>query len=709
MQFAERQVAPAASATSRPEIGELGATGTPIFGGFLREMGEYNSDLSGLAAYSTYEKMRRGDAQVAATLMAMKLPIRTASWTVVVPEDASDVEKAATEFVEHCLFERINFDTALQNALLMLDFGAAAHEDVWEMEGQQVVLRKLAPRLPLTFYRWITESNGDELQAIEQLGYRGGQYVRAEVPVTKLGLFTYRQEGANFAGRSALREMYQPWYIKSNLYKIDAISCERNGMGVPTIIMGENAKKEDRDTAITWLEQLSVHQKAGLLLPFGWLFKLEGVTGVTRDAKDSIAHHNLMISMAGLAQFMMLGQASAGGSRALGKTMSDFFYMGLQATADYVGSTMSLSTVKRLVDFNFAGVVNYPKLIPQQILSVSFEGLVEALRYLAMDRVDVLRPDDDTEAWMRQQMGAPKMGVPRLPRPTAVTETVTGPSSGDDGEENAPPEPALKGTDSLTVAVRKLVGGAAVRREPVGYEKFLALDEIVSALDKGRDEVAAALRAARSRVQAEIVHKLMNVPVRNMHRVSVAPDEKLTAAIEAILNGVYSFGVAQVAGEKGRQRPGSAATVRMADKRDPLGVYADGVVSEFTNGLTARAANVALDYRRRPGALTPGEIIRQTEDDLDSQSDKWIDGAASKGANEAFADGRADGYGEHADEIKEVIYSALLDINTCEECAGADGESGETPDDIPDVPNPDCEGGDKCRCVHVYVFADEGK
>jgi len=675
-------------------------------------MGEYNSDLSGLAAFSTYEKMRRGDAQVSATLMAMKLPIRTASWTVVVPEDASDVEKAAAEFIENCLFERIDFDAALQNALLMLDFGAAAHEDVWEMEGHQVVLRKLAPRLPLTFYRWITADNSDELQAIEQLGYRGGQYVRAEVPVTKLALFTYRQEGANFAGRSSLREMYQHWYIKSNLYKIDAIACERNGMGVPTIIMGDNAKVEDRGTAINWLQELSTHQKAALLLPFGWTFKLEGVTGVTRDPKEAITHHNLMISMAGLAQFMMLGQASSGGNRALGKTMSDFFYMGLQATADYAGNVMSLTTVKRLVDFNFSGVVNYPKLIPQQILSVSFEGLVEALRYLAMDKVDVLRPDDDTEAWLRQQMGAPKMGVPRLPRPTAVTEAVTSDgaveeAAGDETDTPAPPK--VKASDRGKARWKRvLVGGVAARREPVGFEKFLALDEIVSALDRGRDEVAAVLRAARSRVQAEIVNKLVMVPVRNMHRVSVPGDERLTAQIETVLQGVYEFGVEQVLGEKSRQHPGSAATVRMASKRDPLGVYADGVVSEFTNTLTSRAANVALDYRRRPGSLTPGEIIRQTEEDLDSQSDKWIDGAASKGANEAFADGRADGYAEHADEIKEVIYSALLDINTCEECAGADGETGETPDDIPDVPNPDCEGGDKCRCVHVYVFADEG-
>jgi hypothetical protein len=133
-------------------------------------------------------------------------------------------------------------------------------------------------------------------------------------------------------------------------------------------------------------------------------------------------------------------------------------------------------------------------------------------------------------------------------------------------------------------------------------------------------------------------------------------------------------------------------------------------VSEFQNGLTARAAAAAINRTRQQGGLTTkGEVIQQIQQDLDGQSDKWIDGVASKGANEAFADGRDAGYEQYKEEIGSVIYSALLDINTCENCADSDGAEGATPDDIPDVPNPDCDGGDKCRCVHVYVFSDEGK
>jgi phage gp29-like protein len=667
-----------------PDLTEYGATGTPIFGGFLRDAGEYNPALEGLAAFSTYEKMRRSDAQVAATLAGMKLPIRSAEWTVVEPDDATPIEKEAADLVRECLLEEIELDAVIENALLMLDFGCAAHEDVYYIDGNRVRLKKLAPRLPLTFYRWIT-GEGEELAAIEQMGYAGGTYKTVEVPTSKIALFTFQQEGSNFAGRSVMRSMYQHWYIKSNLYKIDAIANERNGMGVPWAKMGESAKAEDRRTAINWLEKLSAHEKAAILLPPGWEWGLKGVEGTVRDAKDSIAHHNMQISMAGLAQFMMLGQSESG-NRALGQTMSDFFYLSLEATARKIARVINLTTVKRLVDFNFAGVERYPRLMPQQILSVRFEAVVDALQKLATGAVDAIRPDDDLETWLRKKVGAPEKGMPR-PRAQA--------------EAPAPQKAQMSEAEPMKMKLK---------RAPRGAEKSLALAEIISALDLGRDAVAAALREARSRVQAEIVNKLVNAPVRTMHRVSLAPDEKLVAEIEAILQGVYEFGVNQVGEERGRQLQ-NAATVRAAEgkksKRDPLGVYADGVVGEFTNSLTSRAANAALDWMRRPGDLTKGEIIRKVEQELDEQSDKWIDGAASKGANEAFAEGRADGYQEHKDEIQAVVYSALLDLNTCENCAAADGAEGRTPDDIPDVPNPDCDGGDKCRCVHVFVFADE--
>lgn len=404
-----RTEAPAAVQAQPPDLSECGISGTPILGGFLRDAGEYNSALEGSAAFDTYEKMRRSDSQVAATLLGMKLPIRSAVWEIAEPANATPVEKEATELVRSCLLEELDFDSVIENALLMLDFGCSAHEDVYYIDGNRVRLRKLAPRLPMTFSRWVL--NGEDLAAIGQQGWAGETYTTAEVPASKLSLFTFQQEGNNYAGRSVMRPMYLHWYVKSNLYKIAAIAEERNGMGVPWAIMGEQAKAEDRRTAIAWLEKLSVHEKAAILLPPGWEWGLKGVEGKTRDPKDSIAHHNVAISMAGLAQFMLLG-SSEHGSRALGQTMSDFFHQSLEATAKKIARVITLTTIKRLVDYNFAGIGRKPRLVFQDILPIQFETIAAALKDLSNSSVGVIRPDDELETWMRGKMGAP--AAPRL-------------------------------------------------------------------------------------------------------------------------------------------------------------------------------------------------------------------------------------------------------------------------------------------------------
>ena len=448
------QVARAAEKPGMPDLTEYGASGTPIFGGFLRERGEYNPEMTGLAAVSTYEQMRRSDAQVWATLAAIKLPILAAEWRVKEPPNATPIEKEAAAFVRQVFFSDLDWAQVLRNALLELDFGFAVHENVWEVIGNRVRLAKLAPRLPITAYRWITDQSGEELAALEQMGYRGSEYVVTQIPANKMDVFSHNREGQNYTGLALCRPMYQHWYIKSNLYKIDAIACERNGMGVPTVIMGPDAKREDREAALEWVQALVAHEHTGLVLPHQWQFKLEGLTGATRDPKESITHHNQAISMAGLSMFMMLGD-TAHGSRALGVTMGDFFMLSLEATAHQITRTMNLGTVRRLVDYNFAGLERYPELAPQEMLTLKFDDIVNALNKLA--QFGVIEPDDDIEAWLRSKMGAPMPDKKTARTLTTIAPPATAPPA-------APGQPGSPANGEISSPARRS-GGAVSNPE----------------------------------------------------------------------------------------------------------------------------------------------------------------------------------------------------------------------------------------------------
>ncbi|MGH9352733.1 MAG: phage portal protein family protein, partial [Terriglobia bacterium] len=284
-------------------------------------------------------------------------------------------------FVRENLFGGLEFKTpaggwvsqtwqsVISNALLMLDFGCAIHEDVWRVDGDRIRLRALPSRLPVTFYRWHTDSDGETLVALEQYGYRKNEFLNALLPADKICRFTYQQEGANFWGMALQRAMYPHWYVKSKLYRIDAIANERNALGIPVFRLAAGFAAEDKAAAYNFVTQLAAHEATGLVEPPGEPhtgLRIVGYEGNLRDVMPSIQHHNEMISRAALNTFIDLGQA-AHGSRALGATATDFFMLGLQSVAEQIASEITNSTIRRLVSLNFGDDAPCPRLAPANV------------------------------------------------------------------------------------------------------------------------------------------------------------------------------------------------------------------------------------------------------------------------------------------------------------------------------------------------------
>ena len=428
----------------------VGVPGTPIVGGFLLDLGEYNPELMGRNALPTYEKMRRGDAQVRATLAACKLPIQSAKWDVVA-SDATGVRgqgpgvssnpkpqtpsptsstgagkataakaKEVASFVKENLFGGLEFrtstgalvsqtwDEVVRNALLMLDFGCAVHEDVWTLDGDRIRLRRLAPRYPLTFYQWVVDEDGETLLTLIQYGYRSAQFLRVPLPAEKMCRFTYQQEAANFWGIALQRSMYPHWYAKNSLYRIDAIACERNALGIPVFKLPVGFSKEDKEAAYNFVTQLATHEATGLVEPPGdpsTGFRIVGCEGRVREVMPSIQHHNTMISRAALAMFLELGVETHGGSRALGQSHTDFFLLALQSLADQVALTIQNTSMRRLVDYNFGEDAPMPKLIAANVQSRDLAELADTLTKFATAGLTI--SDEDLRRFIRQELALP--------------------------------------------------------------------------------------------------------------------------------------------------------------------------------------------------------------------------------------------------------------------------------------------------------------
>lgn len=404
----------------------LGGSGTPIYAGFVTDLGEYNGKLQGRSAFDIYEKMRRSDPDCRAALLATKLPIRCAQYQVIPGVTAaSPLHGLATEiadFVTENLFGGLEnlsstgfyhgqtFESVLENALLNLDFGCSCHEVLWHIDGAHVKIRRLAPRLPMTFFRFYPDTDGETLLALEQYGYRGDEYINSIIPAEKIDYFTYDKEGADYYGRSSLRAAYAPWYIKSNLWRLDSIAIERNGMGIPVMMMAENADDDDKAYAQRFVTMVATHEQTGLTIPYGYDFKLVGMTGRIRDPKNSIQAMSEQILRCFLAQFIAFGTTQSG-SRSLSQDMTTFFKLGLNTIARGITGTITQSSIRRLVDFNYGdsrkGPLPYPKLVHSNIAALEPMELAEKIKSLSQWQVDMIQPDDELENWFRREYGLP--------------------------------------------------------------------------------------------------------------------------------------------------------------------------------------------------------------------------------------------------------------------------------------------------------------
>jgi len=418
MMFAARPI-PRAINSNNVDYREIGWTGQTQWGGFARE--EYNPELRGLNGLRTYDKMRRGDAQVRATLRLIKTPILAGHWYVE-PASDSEYDQEVADFVWDNLTKwmSISWSQVLYESLLMLDFGYYLFEKVWTVKDDKIVWKKLAPRHPMDVEQWMYDENGGpkgvfvHSSGSDEYATGGGAYI----PMDKLLVFTFDKEAGNIEGMSVLRSAYKSWYFKDNLYKIDAIQKERHGIGIPIIKLPGNFTDEDKKIANEIGKNLRTNEKAHIVLPPNWLIEFADVKGNPVDAMDSIEHHDKQIARNVLGQFIN----ASGGSTELGEVNVELFNKATRYVSEFVKDTFNKYAIPQLVDYNFQ-VEEYPQLRFRRIgettdwrtMSFSMRNFIGA---------GALTPDERLEAWLREEMDLPRRqfdtsretATPQLPK-----------------------------------------------------------------------------------------------------------------------------------------------------------------------------------------------------------------------------------------------------------------------------------------------------
>jgi hypothetical protein len=438
---------------------EYGASGTEVFQGKVQQR-EYNPDWMG-------PKIRKSDGSARSVIQSIKLPLRRAQWRVSPSEEDGGDEKAK-EIAAFCHSNLIgtddmheNWDTVLRHVLLMLDFGFSVIEKVWKVNDKgQYVLARLAPRLPWTIKDFEVNRDGS-LKTVHQ--EVPGENKTRKIPAKYACVFTYEKEGDDFWGTSMLRFLYQHWFYKTEMYRIDAVRLDRFGIGIPLgyIKEGYVLKPQERREVINLLKGLRSHERAFALLPEEIQIKImtpENERGGASGLMESVDHHDVMMARSVLALFLTAGSQKHG-NYGTTVTWQDLFLYSLQSLALQISQDMQRQIVRDLCDYNFDMTGRqYPKMEASTLEDTNVKELAASLYNLVLGQVIV--PDDELEKHIRRIMGFPlkeegygreELGLKGAlgGNPALAAPNITGEASPDDKEAINKLEPT-KGTKAST-------------------------------------------------------------------------------------------------------------------------------------------------------------------------------------------------------------------------------------------------------------------
>lgn len=239
--------------------------------------------------------------------------------------------------------------------------------------------------------------------------------------------------------------------------------------------------------------------------------------------------------------------------------------------------------------------------------------------------------------------------------------------------------------------------GLRLSRQPTEIEKR-CVKGIAEAQDAGQKSVTADLLKLRTDLIDSGLKVIKKLPPADYYTLTLTPSS--STDLRASLESVFKTGRKLVAQELSGQK--RAIPLLTDGDEDELDEITDLAVSRVVNDTQAKIAEAVARYRLM--GLRGTELWRAVEDEMERGSVAYIERLARGTSARVLSFGRSREAEDRDDEWQRVEYSALLDPNVCGPCAAEDGQSASNESDLTPAPNPECEGGDFCRCFHVYVL-----
>lgn len=350
-----------AAAGPRPPMGEIATVkkDLDVFVGYIHRM--ENPDIvlrteaqgKGLKLYDEVER----DTHSAGVINTRALAVVGKEWEIVPATSPKRIgrnptvtmEQKIAEFVSRIL-QDVNFDAARAEILKGILYGFYISEILWKNRSGDIVIDKLVCKHPRRFV-FDYERN---LRLLTWDSMIEGE----PLPDRKFIVFTYG-DSDNPYGRGLGQKLWWPVWFKKNVIRFWLVFLEKFGM--PTVVgkyppgTGPEAKQALFD-AID-----AIQNETGITIPDGTTLEFLEATRAGRVEYEACCEYmDKQITKAVLGQTGTTEgtPGKLGNEDAQDAVRADI----VEADADLLDSCLNSSLIKWIVDYNFPGVTDYPKI-----------------------------------------------------------------------------------------------------------------------------------------------------------------------------------------------------------------------------------------------------------------------------------------------------------------------------------------------------------
>jgi phage gp29-like protein len=331
-----------------------------VFAGYLTRLENPDPILRTEAAgkgLKLYDEVDR-DAHAGSVLQTRYLAVVGKEWDVVPAESAkspgrpstNSKEKAVADFVSSVL-ENCNFDQARGELLQGILYGVYVCEIIWTVKENAVVIKRLIGKHPRRF----TFTPDREMRLLTLQNMIDGE----ALPPMKFINFTFGDSDNPFGKGLGRRLWWAVWFKKHGI-KYWAVFLEKFGM--PTAVGKYPPSTTTPEQKKTLLDAIdAIQSETGITIPNDMAIEF-----LEAHRAGTVTHESFETFMDRQISKAVLGQTATtegtagklGNEKAQEEVRKDI----LEADADLLDACLNETLIRWIVDYNFPGVTEYPKL-----------------------------------------------------------------------------------------------------------------------------------------------------------------------------------------------------------------------------------------------------------------------------------------------------------------------------------------------------------